>query len=83
MISAGEEGFLCVGVQWCEGSPSLGHLQTGLRGHADHHRLHQHPTQVLQVPPHQDGGVGEPQDPDVARGAEGQTAAVRVYRAGR
>lgn len=82
LISSGEEGFLCVGVQRCAGGPSLGQLQTGLCGHADHHRLHQHPTQVLQVPTHQDGRVGEPQNPDLAGGAEGQTATIRVYRAG-
>ena len=44
----GQEGLLCIGLQWCPRGPPLGLKGAEVRGHVDHHRLHPDPSHVLQ-----------------------------------
>uniref|UniRef100_A0A493T8F8 5'-AMP-activated protein kinase subunit gamma-1 n=1 Tax=Anas platyrhynchos platyrhynchos TaxID=8840 RepID=A0A493T8F8_ANAPP len=64
---AGEEGFLRAGHQRRAGCPAVGQQEAEFCGHADHHRLHQHPAPLLQVTHGADLRAGGAQDRDVER----------------
>lgn len=62
-----QEGILRARLQWRPGGTALGLEAAGIRRHADNHRLHQDPEDVLQIAQLVDGRARGAQARDVAK----------------